>query len=717
MTSKTSYSSLGKAVGVEIERFRSLILLWAAFYVIVGPLFQLLNVIGTNYSASEYYMFSQLFVNGYTPFYVFAVIIGTLGGLYATHYQNVPSQSNFYHSLPLKRETLLGARIVALALVQMVLMVMVVVCNIVEVAFVCRGSGLPGTMIGAGALHFVYIMLVFMMCLGVALLAGQLTANTLGHVLMTVVLNVTIPFISIMISIGMNNTATYWSTGLITKILSFNVAMPMMKVLGLANSSVSNVNMAIFEGDLASVFQLKMLYWPLTSLLPYMLIAILIYALTFVLYKKRNVEKAGDTLVYQGVGQVIKVIYVVLGGMVGGVAVYAMMGNHFIGFILGAVIAAAVVHAICEMIFSQDLGAVHKNIPFTLVGVVLAVAFFGIFNSSLFDLDKYVPKSEQIDAAVVYHSDNFAPVDLNIEAAKDKETIQKIVTAMDAAAEKNIVRGYDAQSETNVNDTGLEEINFTYKTALGVTTRHFALNKEDAKAIMAPLLNDKNYYSVAYSSLAGASTDSIIECSVSSSSVYDVLGGSETTLIEMPNSYGSNMSKVQVKEGKARADKLLQAIQADMKKRNADTLKGRIVGYATFGCRSSDEEGQDLYTTYPIYEGDAASAAILAQWRENGVIESEETALTNIIDDYNASIVQIDENGYTKLGDISTEDVVAAMLKGDLILAERANRDNVDVNSSLGVALALKDSKDGEDWPYTLYYAADAEVPAEAISE
>ena len=209
MTSKTSYSGLGKAMGVEIERFRSLILLWAAFYVIVGPFFQLLNVIGTDYSASEYYMFCQLFVDGYTPFYVFAVIIGTLGGLLLTHYQNVPSQSNFYHSLPLKRETLLGARIVAIALVQMVLMVMVVVCNIVAVTFVCRGSGLTGTMIGAGALHFVYIMLVFMMCLGVALLAGQLTANTLGHVLMTVVLNVTIPFIALMISIGMNNTSTY----------------------------------------------------------------------------------------------------------------------------------------------------------------------------------------------------------------------------------------------------------------------------------------------------------------------------------------------------------------------------------------------------------------------------------------------------------------------------------------------------------------------------
>ena len=49
---------------------------------------------------------------------------------YATRYQNVPQQSNFYHSLPVTRQGLLSARILALVLVQVLLLIVVTMVDV-----------------------------------------------------------------------------------------------------------------------------------------------------------------------------------------------------------------------------------------------------------------------------------------------------------------------------------------------------------------------------------------------------------------------------------------------------------------------------------------------------------------------------------------------------------------------------------------------------------
>lgn len=734
MTSKKSYASLGKAVGVELRRMRSFILLWAMLYIIVGPVFQLMTVLSLRISPSvqELFVGRFFFVNSFISFYIFAVALGILGGFYATHYQNVPSQSYFYHSLPMTREGLLGSRVVALTSVQAVLLLIVVVSNTVAGAMSAAGLGITTTLLAAGALHFVYIMLVFLMSLGVTLLAGQLTANTIGHVLMTLVFNVSIPaFAGYLALIFTGNT--YTQMAVTHNLVSANIARPAFDKMSELTGKLSNVNPVTYDGDIASLLSAKDLLWPMGTTVAYLVLLAAVFFLAFLLYRNRAVEKAGDTLVYAKVGSVIKGFYAALAGALGGITFDQMFGGSgigaMLGFVCGVLIGALVVHVVAELIYAQGSATLRKNYFSILVAVVTTVALFFGVNAGLIDLDKQVPKASSVRAATVYGMDNTFTADLSLDAAKNPETIEKIMTAMTKAQEKAVVSPRDSDYYGSYTDKSLENATdemsceylcFTYKTALGVSTRYFYLTSEDARDILAPLVDDTNYQQMQYSTLMNLDFKNLDECMVSSNSLYENVGSDVIYLVDNVNDNVGDVSAVaNVEDGKARAKALLEAVQSDIPKRDGQTLQGKIVGYTTFSYSSLDQNGDYTYNGgmyLPIYEGDKKSAALLDAWRTEGFMPGEAETVAAACRDYDAALVRLGDNGSEKLADMSLEDFAQAVAQGDLVEANRADKNGMDVNRALGVTLTLKNATEDESYPITFYYTTSAELPAEAVT-
>ncbi len=736
MTSKKSYASLGKAVGVELRRMRSFILLWAMLYIIVGPVFQLMTVLSLRISPSVQELFVGRFFFAYSfmSFYIFAVALGILGGIYATHYQNVPSQSYFYHSLPMTREGLLGSRVVALTLVQAVLLLIVVVSNTVAGAMSAAGLGITTTLLAAGALHFVYIMLVFLMSLGVTLLAGQLTANTLGHVLMTLVFNVSIPALAGYLELIFTGTGnTYTQMAVIHNLVRVNIALPAFDKMSELTSKLDNVNPVTYDGDIASLLSAKDVLWPMGTTVAYLVLLAAVFFLTFLLYRNRAVEKAGDTLVYAKVGSVIKGFYAALAGALGGITFAQMFGGSgigaMLGFVCGVLIGALVVHVVAELIYAQGSATLRKNYFSILVAVVTTVALFFGVNAGMIDLDKHVPKASSVRAAAMYGMDNNFAVDLSLDAAKNPETIEKIITAMTKAQEKAVVSPRDSDYYGSYTDKSLENATdemsceylcFTYKTALGVSTRYFYLTSEDARDILAPLVDDTNYQQMQYSTLMNLDFKNLDECTVSSNSLYENVGSDVIYLVDNVNDNVGDVSAVaNVEDGKARAKVLLEAVQSDIPKRDGQTLQGKIVGYTTFSYSSLDQNGDYTYNGgmyLPIYEGDKKSAALLDAWRTEGFMPSEAETVAAACRDYDAALVRLGDNGSEKLADMSLEDFAQAVAQGDLVEANRADKNGMDVNRALGVTLTLKNATEDESYPITFYYTTSAELPAEAVT-
>ena len=125
-------------------------------------------------------------------------------------------------------------------------------------------------------------------------------------------------------------------------------------------------------------------------------------------------------------------------------------------------------------------------------------------------------------------------------------------------------------------------------------------------------------------------------------------------------------------------------MQSDLKKRNADVLASRVLGYVSYsGVNDTDFWG----VRYPIYANDTATAALLQEWRDKGILQDEASLLQAAMTGMVVKTVNYDNSkqGYTVTGTMSNEDFINAWLAGDFVYTDQANRYGFDINKKKGV--------------------------------
>lgn len=723
MTSKTSYNNLGKNVRDQLHKMRSFILLLGVIYLAAGPAWMLLQM--TSYSSyNNITLLANFFIGYFTAFYYLALALGVVGGLYATRYQNVPNQSNFYHSLPITRQGLLNARILALLLVQLLLLIVVTVVDIVVVwvTVPALSTALAANLTAAAALHFCYIMLVFLLSLAVTLFAGQLTANSMGQVLMTVVLHVSVPLIGlIFMSIAGAFNNTIGQVGLMEHLTRFNILTGFMGTNVNVRAQLNALNPALVSSENASNFAPSLLTWPLVTTIVYIVLIALLFAATYALYQRRAVEKTGDTLIYPYVGSVIKAVYVFLGAVLCGIFFREMITENIVGLVIGAVIAMIVVHMIAEMVYSMDVDGVRRHYISTIVGLVVALAVMLGFQSGVLSLDQRLPDASSVKGAILT-SDNASnrPTEVSNRFASDPEVIEKVMTAAEQAKEKNYVVKEDEENVPN-----LTTLTLTYKTFFGQNTRNYTLTEEDAQAIMTPLLNDAKVSQATWANLMDADINDILEMTYSPV-LADYIGGYSTYLIQMPQNKGTVQANTSLvkdeKDGLRRAEALLKAVQSDLGKRSADVYQTRVIGSIMYSALTKDAYGQnsiDWSDNLTLYEGDTATAALLNQWREEGFLENESDLLNEMLGRYEVGVYHPNEEASRAnlMGTVSVDDFIAAYLAGDIMTDNQVINYGADVQDD--ILLVLSDGPADDETVALVgnfYLRKDAELNIQPVS-
>ena len=377
----------------------------------------------------------------------------------------------------------------------------------------------------------------------------------------------------------------------------------------------------------------------------YVVLAVVLFVGAYVLYNRRAVEKAGDTLLYPMVGNVIKALYVFLGGVVCGLFFWILVAETMIGFVIGAVIAMVVVHLIAEMLYSMDVDGVRRHYISSVVGLAVALVVSLGFHTGLFDLDHHLPDTASVKGAVIaYSDDNDSRFDVKSKFATDPQTVEKIMTAAAQAEKKNL-------ADIDWGDPDMPDVvdlNLAYGTMFGKNTRHFTLAVEDAQAIMEPLLGDANVSAGAWSAIAEANINDVVELYVCPP-FGDLVGGYETWLIESENSYSESGEGKLVKnkeDGARRAEELLKAVQSDIAKRDRSVFESRVVaklGYGVLAENDYNEADITYNNVFTIYEGDKATTALLAKWREEGFLDDEQTQLNEMLEGYEATVYDPDK--------------------------------------------------------------------------
>ena len=692
MTSKTSYNNVGKYIWQQLRATRSFILLIAVIYMTIGPLLLAFGMSSLGMATNPLPMLQNLFTDYYMVYYFAAIGLATFGTVYVTRYQNVQTQSNFYHSLPVSRSRLLAGRVLALVIVQLLLLLIVTVANLVASMIFAQSIGesaIVGPLAVSAGLHFVYIMLIFFLAMAITLFAGQLTASTLGQLLMTLVLHVTVMVGGLTGSLFLDAFAkTYQSGGLTYNLLKCNIFY-FLTDEGTLYNGAGVVNPLMTNNDLVALLNPSQLVWPVSMTVVCLALTVALLVATFALYRRRAVEKAGDTLMFSWVGSLVKGIYVLFGGFFGGFAFYGMTDRSFAAFILGVIIAAVIVHIVAEMIYSQDVNGIRQHWLSTVVAVVVAVAVAFLFNSGIVNYDDKLPKADNVKAAsIVFGDANDTSSDgrgLLADAAKDPAIINKVMAAMQAANAERVT--YDDATDNNIATTMLQ---VTYKTTLGgKTTRYYNVPVEKAGKIMAPFLNDAHYYEAAWSSLANMKIENLEELYVDTNGLADFT--SSNSEINLIGEEYAELSQAERKTRLERSEALLKAMQSDLKKRNADVLTSRILGYVTYSGTNNNSGFWGV--RYPIYADDTATAALLQEWRDNGtladngILQDEATLLGVALNGMVVKTVNYDNSkqGFTVTGTMSNEDFINAWLAGDFVYTDQANRYGLDVNNKKGV--------------------------------
>ena len=690
MTSTRSYNNLGKNVRDQLHRMRSAILLLGVLYLAVGPVWFLLQM--TTFSTySSLPLLISLYTDYFTPFYFMALALGTVGGLYVTRYQNVPQQSNFYHSLPVTRAGLYSARILALVLVQLLFLIVVTMVDVVVVLMTARhvSGALAANLCGAAGLHFCYIMLVFVLALAVSLFAGQLTANTVGQVLMTAVLHLSVACSGATLgAITDAFSETVGQIGLFEHLMRFNILTGFMGTIASANDRLSVLNASLVTAEDAANFAPQHLLWPPVTTLASLALALLLLAGSYALYQRRAVEKAGDTLLDARVGSVIKALYVFLGGVGIGLLFWQVVGNTLIGFILGALIAMVVVHLICEMLYSMDVDGVRRHYISSLVGLVVALCVSLGFQTGLIDLDSRLPDASSVKGAVIaYDGENDNDYNVHSAEATDPAVIEKVMAAASQAQAKN-------QTDINWEEgdvPDLTSVTLAYDTLFGKNTRNYTLLTEDAQAIMAPVYDDSKAQAAAWSKLSAASVDDIAEFSLVPN-FGNIYGGYDTYLIESRDIYGNGANNVRDDaDGRARAAELLEALKEDLAQRDLDVYQSRIRMFVNMSILSTNDYGEDRLSwgnMFTIYEGDKATCALLDQWQAEGFLQDEATQLREILKNSEAIVydpAQGNEEG--RIGILDTDALIDAYLAGDLVEQSQVTRFGVPVQKDIRIDL------------------------------
>lgn len=134
------------------------------------------------------------------------------------------------------------------------------------------------------------------------------------------------------------------------------------------------------------------------SMIAGIIYVIVVGILAYILYLKRPSEAAGRAMAFEKANPIIRCILVVPISLYSGILFLAVsFSQSTFWMIFGIVFGAIVLHGIIEGIFQSDIRAIfHKKLQ--LLGcIAVAFVFFFVFKTDLFGYDSYLPEEDKLE--------------------------------------------------------------------------------------------------------------------------------------------------------------------------------------------------------------------------------------------------------------------------------------------------------------------------------
>ncbi len=354
---------------------------WAG--ALYSVLFFFVTILPTASEVNFYYQGHERIVDSYnllsfaemlSPSLWFSWIIGIATGCTILRYLHIQKQVDFYHSLPIKRETLFFAKVIAGFLIFVIPFLMTQVVSILIVAF----SGMIELISVISYFKMVlWTLLGFLLFYSITILAGILTGRSILQLLL----------------------ACY--------IAFFGMIWYLVYQITFARFFDTFVNTMYFDQSieqLANVTPLIRLVagtlYPQTAMTAvlWVLMIVFFFALSIFFYKKRRSEAAGRSIAFPFLEPILKYSVALFGGIL--VAeVLASTNNNlsvYVWYLIGLISGSIVVIGIANVIFRGDFKEVVYNKKSIAIFMVFLLLLFGVFYFDAFGYDRYTPSIDSL---------------------------------------------------------------------------------------------------------------------------------------------------------------------------------------------------------------------------------------------------------------------------------------------------------------------------------
>lgn len=327
---------------------------------------------------------------------------------------------DFYHSLPIKRHRLLANQLVAgYALMLIPSLVMIIAAMIVFTANRGMSAELIGLVLKMLGEAIVYSLVFY----GLASLVGVVTGVTAVHLILTVVAIFIVPAVyALCVCFGEIFIENMW-TGWYLNDSMIERLSPAMRFC------VNTDRLSIIE---AIVF---------------LLFAALLFAATFLVYRRYKSERAGNSVIFPVLGEVIKYAVVFPMTLAGGLLFYVMMDSSF-WTVFGMVCGGLLTSMLANTILQKSAKAMFRGWKGLCVYAGAIAVGLVVFSANLFGINTNIPEVGSLARAEVVFDNNTTAFTFT-----DDETLEAVRTLYTKGKDvyrDNVIYDYGYSVETSV---------------------------------------------------------------------------------------------------------------------------------------------------------------------------------------------------------------------------------------------------------------------------
>ena len=302
------------------------------------------------------------------------------------YYLHSRKQTDFYESIPIKRETLFKMAIQNSLLVFLIPLVVEEAIEFVVAGRQILGGGVFA--VGGAILWYLFIFAATWLTMALAMImTGNIIVGVLGFGVFAtyfpiVIYNIFPLYAGSFFSTYSGDTANS----------VYNSITNYLSPIWIGLRGISYVN----EGIKREItFLALLLVW-----------CVVLYVLCQVLYNRRPAESAGRAMAFPKANTVIKVLLVVPSALYSGFIFYSL-GNadSIFWLVFGVIFGAIVVHALIECIYQFNVRAAFSHKKHLIFVMICSLFIMVCFTADLFGYDRYVPETSKLESVTIKPSD------------------------------------------------------------------------------------------------------------------------------------------------------------------------------------------------------------------------------------------------------------------------------------------------------------------------